>query len=137
MAFATDETTTPTEENWGSSLDRLGTDRLLVLLAACCAIGFGTLSVFLQLMGTNVGLPGFAPVSTASAVFTYAITLVFGVFLLLAFQKMRGAPTEGAVLGLAFSIVLLFFGATAGMLAGLLGLVGALLGLLRNLKFAA
>jgi len=131
MAFANDETANP---SWGSALDRMGTDRLLLLLASCCAIGFGTLSVFLQLLGNNVGLPGLAPTSNANAVFTFAITIVFGVFLLLAFQKMATAQTEGAVLGLAFSIVLLFFGATAGMLAGLLGLVGALLGLLRNLK---
>lgn len=131
MAFANEETTTT---SWGSALDRMGTDRLLLLLASCCAIGFGTLAVFLQLLGNNVGLPGLTPASNANAVFTFAITIVFGVFLLLAFQKTSTAQTEGAVLGLAFSIVLLFFGGTAGMLAGLLGLVGALLGILRNLK---
>ncbi|GEM_PF-6920478 len=130
----------PTEEpaqTWGNALERIGTDRLLVLLAAICALGFGTLTVLLQLAGDNIGLPGFAVASNASAVFGYAVALVFGVFLLLAFANMRTKPTEGAILGLAFSIVLIFFAGLAGTIAGILGLVGSLLGLLRNLKLVA
>jgi hypothetical protein len=124
----------PEETSWGTALERLGTDRLLVLLAAICALGFGTLTILLQLTGSNVGLPGFPLASNAAAVFAYVVALVFGVFLLLAFANMRTKPTEGAILALAFSIVLVFFAGLAGTIAGILGLVGSLLGLLRNLR---
>jgi hypothetical protein len=123
--------------SWGATLERIGTDRLLVLLASFCALVFGTLTVLLELAGDRIGLPGFDPVSNASAVFTYAVALIFGAFLLLAFQKMRAAHVEGAVLGLAFSIVLLFFAGMAGTIAGILGLVGAVLGLVKNFKLSA
>jgi len=125
------------EVTWGRTLERMGTDRLLVLLASFCAMGFGALATLLELAGDRIGLPGFVPASSASAVFAFAVALTFGAFLLLAFQKMRGSPTEGAVLGLAFSIVLVFFAGLAGTIAGVLGLVGSVLGLLRNLKIAA
>lgn len=136
MTLAGDSLATEEATTFRDALDRMGTDRLLIVLAAFCALGFGTLTILLQLAGDGLGLPGFAAASQASAVFAYAVALVFGAFLLLAAQKMRASPTEGAVLGLAFSIVLVFFAGLAGTIAGILGLVGSVLGLLRHLKLS-
>lgn len=118
-------------------ITRFSPDRLLTLLAAICALGFGTLSLVLYFMGESV--PGVVIGYTVmgSVVFSFAIALVFGVSLLLAFSAMDKRPAEGAILGLAFSIVLLAFGALPGLIAGILGLVGALVGLVRNVKFVS
>lgn len=122
------------ETTFLAGLSHLAVDRLLILLAAVCAIGFGILAFFLQ-----TGNPSFGPFFSTSgnAVFTFAITLVFGVFLLVGFGIMAAKPSEGALVALAFSIVLLFFGGIAGTIAGILGLVGGLTGVLRGLKLVA
>jgi hypothetical protein len=137
MTLAGDAVEPAAGTSWSDALHRLGTDRLLVLLAGACAIGFGTLAALLELAGGRVGPSGFAAATGAAAVFAYAVALVFGAFLLLAFGAMRAKPTEGAVLALAFSLVLIFFAGLAGTIAGLLGLVGSLLGLLKNVKLTA
>jgi nucleoside permease NupC len=62
---------------------------------------------------------------------------VFGLALLLSFSVMAARPAEGAILALAFSVVLLAFGALPGLIAGIIGLVGALTGIVRNLRFHA
>lgn len=118
-------------------LSRLGADRLLTLFGGLSAIAFGTLAFILHLIGEgSEWARSFTGLSTVGGViFTFALTIVFGLFLVLAFMKMESRPAEGAILGLAFSIVLLAFGSTPGVIAGILGLVGALVGIVRNLDF--
>ena len=126
-----------TRERTSVDLTKLGSDRLLTLLGGLCAIGFGTLALVLHLVGEGSewarSFTGFT--SLGGVIFTFALTLVFGIFLLLAFMKMESRPAEGAILGLAFSIVLLAFGSTPGVIAGIMGLVGSLVGVVRNLDF--
>lgn len=125
------------EEPERSSFDlaSLPVERLLVVIGGLCAIGFGTLALVLDLRGevTTTSFVGFT--SMGGAVFSFAIALVFGLGLLLAFAKMGRQPAEGAILALAFSVVLLAFGALSGLIAGIVSLVGALTGLVRNLRF--
>lgn len=122
---------------WATPFTRYGPDRLLVVLAGLSAIAFGVLLFVLQLTGEAFprALTGFT--SFGGSIFTFAVALVFGLLLLLAFTKMGPQPAEGSVVALAFAIVLLVFGGTAGMVGGILGLVGSVFGLIRNVKWPA
>lgn len=138
---ATESVPQPAENrvDWGAQLERLGADRLLVLLAGVCAIAFGLLALVLHLVGEGYAWARAASGFTTlgGVIFTFALTLVFGFFLLAAFRLMEARAAEGAVVALAFSVVLLAFGSTPGVIAGLLGLVGSLVGIVRNLRFTA
>ena len=119
-------------------LSKLGADRMLVLFAGVAAIGFGSLALVLYFMGESfpaAGLLGYS--ALGGAVFSFAVTLAFGLALLLSFSTMGARPAEGAILALAFSVVLLAFGALPGLISGIVGLVGALTGVVRNLRFHA
>lgn len=129
-----DETETPAKFD----MSKLGPDRMLVLFGGACAIGFGALALVLYMMGESFprsGVAGFSELG--SAVFGFSIACVFGFGLLLAYNSMGRKPAEGAVLALAFSIVLLAFGALPGLIAGIVGLVGALTGIVRNMQFVS
>ena len=128
------------ETRTGSVLDlsKLGADRMLVLFAGIAAIGFGSLALVLYFMGEtfpSTGLLGYS--ALGGAVFSFAVSLAFGLALLLSFGTMGARPAEGAILALAFSVVLLAFGALPGLIAGIVGLVGALTGIVRNMKFVS
>lgn len=119
-------------------ISRLGPDRLLVLFASASALGFGALALVLYSVGETFprsNITGFSPLG--SAVFGFAIAIVFGLGLLLAYNSMGHKPAEGSIIALAFSIVLLAFGALPGLIAGIVGLVGALTGIVRNMRFTA
>lgn len=126
------------EPRTGSVLDlsKLGADRMLVLFGGIAAIGFGALALVLYFMGESfptAGLLGYS--ALGGAIFSFAVSLAFGLALLLSFGTMGTRPAEGSILALAFSVVLLAFGALPGLIAGIVGLVGALTGLVRNLRF--
>lgn len=125
-------------EATGFSLTRYPPDRLLTLLAGVSAIGFGALTLILYFMGESIPRVYYNGYTLLGGiVFGFAISLVFGLSLLLAFASMEKRPAEGAILGLAFSVVLLAFGGMAGLIAGILGLVGALVGVVRHMKLVA
>ncbi|HEX2022096.1 MAG TPA: hypothetical protein VHH36_05240 [Candidatus Thermoplasmatota archaeon] len=125
------------QTSWRDQVERMGADRLLVVLGGVSALAFGSLALVLHLVGEGYAwartFSGFT--TLGGVVFTFALTLVFGFFLLLAYTQMERKPAEGAILALAFSIVLLVFGSTPGVIAGLLALVGSLVGIVRNLRF--
>lgn len=136
MAFPADAYTTPAAEpTWRAELMRLAPDRLLVLLGGVSALLFGALTVLLQALDL-VDLRGPAGfTSTGGVVLAFVVSLAFGLALLLAFVTMEQRPAEGAILALAFSVVLLAFGNIPGIIAGILALVGSLVGLLRHVKW--
>lgn len=123
----------------GFDIARLGADRLLTLFGGISAIGFGALALVLVLMDQTVPGPAFAGGYTlvGGAIFSFAVSTVFGLALLMAYTTMMRRPAEGAILGLAFSVILLAFGSTPGLIGGIVGLVGSLVGIVRNMKFVA
>lgn len=118
-----------------SNLESLGAARLLVLVGGVSALLFGVLTFVLAAVDGRA----FAyqlPFGTGGAVVSLILTLFFGVLLLHAMVSMARKPVEGAVLALAFGLVLLVFGGMAGMVGGILGLCGGALGLVRHGKWS-
>lgn len=121
-----------------SAFGEIGTlagDRLLVLLAGATALLFGLLAFVLAAADGQAFAPT-AGFGTGGMVLTLVLTLFFGMLLLHAMVVMGRKPVEGAVLALAFSLVLLIFGGVAGMVGGILGLIGGSLALVRNAKWS-
>lgn len=112
-------------------------DRLLVLVAGICAVAFGVLAFILYFAGETYPRTAWGFSALGGAVFSFAVALAFGLGMLLAFSQMAHRPAEGAILALAFSVVLLAFGALPGLIAGVVGLVGSLVGIVRNMKFSS
>lgn len=119
---------------FAEQLSRLGPDRLLVVLGGLAALVFGTLVLVLHLAGESGLRPADGFTTRGGAVFAFAVALAFGALLLLAFAMMEARPTEGAILALAFSVVLLAFGSVPGLIGGILGLVGSVVGLMKHVK---
>lgn len=119
-----------------AGLAKMSPERLLVLFAGVAAIAFGGLSLVLSLMGEPYPRAIVGYTLLGGAIFGFVIALAFGLALLLAFAQMGVKPAEGSILALAFSVVLLAFGALPGLIAGILGLVGALTGIVRHLSFS-
>lgn len=110
-------------------------ERLLLALAGSSALAFGLLAFLLQLSEPGEAPPvsGFGGIG--GLVFSFAVTVCFGLLLLLATALDARRPAEAGVLGLAFSLVLLLFGGKAGIIAGVLGVAGSLLAFARHVRW--
>lgn len=136
--FASDADPEPVPEtpSWSLRLERFSAERLLVLLGGASALAFGSLSLLLSLLGEGYAATPLGFTRLGGSLFAFVLTLVFGLFLLLAYGMMERRPGDGSVMAIAFSVVLLAFGGAAGTIGGLVGLVGALVGVVRNLRIS-
>ncbi len=109
------------EDIWDESpksvdeLEDLSLHSILMVLAGYIAIGLGSIHFILMMIGNLEAL----------RIFQLLIKIVFGFGLLLCFYRLSGDEKKWSILAGVFSIILIALGGVVGILAGLVGILGA------------